>query len=176
MATKTAVTTAPGWWADPLLRHELRYFDGNAWTNHVLDSGVPAFDPLPVGIKLAAPNPERQPFEPPGFAGVPAVVLRKRRRRRAQLRGFMWAGVALLVLLALLVSWFEYFDERFGIGDDSVPTVPTVPVTVPAAVASTAPATTVPATVSPTATAPPTVAPAPTAPPGTAVVVVTAAP
>lgn len=174
MATKTAVITAPGWWADPLLRHELRYHNGTVWTNHVLDKGVPDLDPLPVGIKLAAPHPERQPFEPPGFSGVPADQLRKRRRRRAQLRSSMWIVAALMVVAALVVSWFEYFDDR--VGDDPVPAgvvVPTVPVTAPV----TLPAT-LPVTVPPTVAAAPaaTTVPPPTAPPGTAIVVVTAAP
>lgn len=168
--------TAPGWWADPLLRHELRYHNGTAWTNHVLDKGVPDIDPLPVGIKLAAPDLERQPFEPPGFAGVPADVLRKRRRRRARLRSSMWMVGALMVVLALVVSWFEYFDDKIDFGDEAVPAVPTTPTvpTVPG-VASTAPST-APATLPVTALPAVTTAPVSAAPPGTAVVVVTAAP
>jgi hypothetical protein len=170
VATKTVVITAPGWWADPLLRHELRYHDGTVWTIHVLDKGVPQLDPLPVGIKLAAPHPERQPFEPPGFSGVPADQMRKRRRKRAQLRSSMWIVAALMVIAALVVSWFEYFDDK--VGDDPVApgvVVPTVPVTIPATLPVTVPPTAAPA---PAATTPPP----PTAPPGTAIVVVTAAP
>lgn len=168
MATKTAVITAPGWWADPLLRHELRYHDGTNWTMHVLDKGAPDVDPLPVGIKLAAPHPERQPFEPPGFSGVPADSLRKRRRRRAQLRSGLWVVFALGLVAAAVVSWFRYFDDKIDFGDDtpaiSTPAAPTVP---------TVPSVTVPGTTAPPA--PPTAAPA-TAPAGTAVVVITAPP
>lgn len=32
------------WAADPYRRHELRYFDGRRWTDHVSDAGVPAVD------------------------------------------------------------------------------------------------------------------------------------
>jgi Protein of unknown function (DUF2510) len=170
VATKTAVITAPGWWADPLLRHELRYHNGTAWTNHVLDKGVPDLDPLPVGIKLAAPHPERQPFEPPGFSGVPADQMRKRRRRRAQLRSSMWMVGALMVLLALVVVWFEVVDEKVDFGDAPVPTTPAVPTT-PTVPTVPGAATSAPPTAPAATTAPP-----PTAPPGTAVVVVTAAP
>jgi Protein of unknown function (DUF2510) len=35
-----------GWNADPMGRHELRYWDGRAWTADVSDQGVQAVDPL----------------------------------------------------------------------------------------------------------------------------------
>ena len=41
------VAAAPaGWLADPIGRHELRYWDGRTWTGHVSDSGVTAVDPI----------------------------------------------------------------------------------------------------------------------------------
>jgi hypothetical protein len=40
-------TSAPsGWHVDPTRRHELRYFDGNAWTEHVSDEGMQGVDPI----------------------------------------------------------------------------------------------------------------------------------
>lgn len=38
--------TPAQWVVDPTGRHELRYWDGSAWTSHVSDSGVQAADPL----------------------------------------------------------------------------------------------------------------------------------
>jgi len=39
--------TAPaGWHPDPQGRHELRYWDGAKWTDHVSDAGVTATDPV----------------------------------------------------------------------------------------------------------------------------------
>ena len=38
----------PRWHADPTGRHELRYWDGRAWTSHVSDRGVAGSDPLPA--------------------------------------------------------------------------------------------------------------------------------
>jgi hypothetical protein len=38
---------APGWLIDPYARHEQRYWSGSAWTDHVLDRGVPGTDPPP---------------------------------------------------------------------------------------------------------------------------------
>ena len=40
--------TAPGWFVDPFVRHEQRYWSGTAWTEHVLDGGRPALDPPPT--------------------------------------------------------------------------------------------------------------------------------
>jgi len=47
----TGPTTPPApanWYADPLGRHELRYFDGTNWTEHVSSHGRTSVDP-PVG-------------------------------------------------------------------------------------------------------------------------------
>jgi hypothetical protein len=37
--------TPAGWFADPSRRHELRYWDGHRWTEHVADHGTQAVDP-----------------------------------------------------------------------------------------------------------------------------------
>jgi uncharacterized protein YxjI len=37
-------TTAPDWYPDPSGRHELRYFDGSAWSEHVSDHGRQSVD------------------------------------------------------------------------------------------------------------------------------------
>jgi hypothetical protein len=39
--------TAPGWFADPFVRHEQRYWSGTEWTEHVQDHGAPGTDPPP---------------------------------------------------------------------------------------------------------------------------------
>jgi uncharacterized RDD family membrane protein YckC len=51
-----------GWWPDPTGRRQYRYWDGNAWTEHVADNGVGGFDPL-------------DPPDPPAAAAVPAVAV-----------------------------------------------------------------------------------------------------
>ena len=35
-----------GWHADPTRRHQYRYFDGAAWTDHVADAGIQSDDPM----------------------------------------------------------------------------------------------------------------------------------
>ncbi len=39
-------STPAGWHPDPMGRHQMRYWDGNVWTEHVSTNGVQATDPL----------------------------------------------------------------------------------------------------------------------------------
>jgi len=39
-------TTPANWYPDPTGRHQLRYWDGNAWTDHVSDNGTQGTDSL----------------------------------------------------------------------------------------------------------------------------------
>lgn len=39
-------THPANWYPDPQGRHELRYWDGNAWTDHVSDKGITGTDPV----------------------------------------------------------------------------------------------------------------------------------
>ncbi len=44
-------TTPANWYPDPTGRHQLRYWDGNAWTDHVSDNGAQSADPVqPRGL------------------------------------------------------------------------------------------------------------------------------
>jgi Protein of unknown function (DUF2510) len=45
----TSSGLAPGWFTDPLVRHEQRYWSGTGWTEHVTDHGVPGIDPPDQG-------------------------------------------------------------------------------------------------------------------------------
>jgi hypothetical protein len=38
------MTPAPAWYPDPANRHQLRYWDGTAWTEQVSNNGVTAVD------------------------------------------------------------------------------------------------------------------------------------
>ena len=44
-ATQAESTVPAGWYADPSGRYELRYWDGNAWTEHVSRAGQQFTDP-----------------------------------------------------------------------------------------------------------------------------------
>jgi uncharacterized protein YxjI len=44
------------WYADPTGRHEHRYYDGTAWTDHVSDRGVTGRDPVDDGTGRQKPS------------------------------------------------------------------------------------------------------------------------
>jgi uncharacterized protein YxjI len=46
------MNTDPGWYADPYRRHQVRYWDGSAWTEHVGDEGQQGTDPVDAMDKL----------------------------------------------------------------------------------------------------------------------------
>jgi hypothetical protein len=48
-APVSASLPPPGWAADPTGRHQLRYWDGKAWTDYVADNGQESRDPTAVG-------------------------------------------------------------------------------------------------------------------------------
>ncbi|GEM_PF-3263184 len=43
--TVSPAEVAPSWQPDPSRRHELRYWDGSSWTEHVSDAGTQSTDP-----------------------------------------------------------------------------------------------------------------------------------
>lgn len=45
-AAAPAATAGASWYADPTSRHELRYWDGRAWTDQVTDQGRQGLDPI----------------------------------------------------------------------------------------------------------------------------------
>ena len=56
----------PSWHPDPTGRHELRYWDGSTWTDHVADQGNQSVDPLipqpdPTPQSVAAAEPTLDP-------------------------------------------------------------------------------------------------------------------
>ena len=57
-----------GWQPDPFGRHEVRYWDGAAWTAHVSDAGVTSTDE-PIPSPEGAPPPPPPPPAPAASAG-----------------------------------------------------------------------------------------------------------
>ena len=60
-----------GWWPDPSGRHELRYHDGTAWSEHVSDRGAVSRDPVDSPRPPVPPPPPPMP-EP--ASAVPPIV------------------------------------------------------------------------------------------------------
>ena len=60
------------WLPDPSGGHELRYWNGGAWTEHVSDAGVTAVEPPPPGLPAPADAMAPPPPPAPAMAGAPA--------------------------------------------------------------------------------------------------------
>jgi uncharacterized RDD family membrane protein YckC len=63
-ATPAYEKAQPGWYADPSSRHDARYWDGETWTEHVLDGGVATVDAITAWI---APTKDASRIEISGF-------------------------------------------------------------------------------------------------------------
>jgi hypothetical protein len=53
MSETSGSGTPAGWLADPTRRHEVRYWNGTAWTDDVADNGVATKDPIAPGEQTA---------------------------------------------------------------------------------------------------------------------------
>ena len=62
------------WLPDPSGAHELRYWNGTSWTEHVSDQGTTGQDPLTTDSRRRSPPPA---------AARPAASSPRRRRLRA---------------------------------------------------------------------------------------------
>jgi cytochrome P450 len=73
----TQVTVPAGWIADPMGRHELRYWDGQLWTDHVSDGGTQSVDPLsPAPAAVTSDSPVTTAVEAePASAFVPDAAV-----------------------------------------------------------------------------------------------------
>src|SRR3954462_15664747 len=93
------------WQPDPSGAHELRYWNGTDWTEHVSDQGTTGQDPLtaplppPLPAPVAPPPPPAPgpgPAPPPAAPASPAGPRRgrscSRSRRQAGLEGPPQAG------------------------------------------------------------------------------------
>jgi hypothetical protein len=90
--TPADITEAGGWYPDPARLHELRYFNGQAWTDDVADAGKVADAPLgPVRPGLLGwPSPSTMMAKPTGLPPLAEVPRVK-----------MW----ILAVLSLSVFW-----------------------------------------------------------------------
>jgi len=89
-----------GWHPDPLARHELRYFDGEQWTPHVVDEDVVSFDPLATAPPEAGNAGEK--VEPVDVRTTSASESGGSFRVSARTRRMR--GLALIALLVLVVA------------------------------------------------------------------------
>lgn len=92
-----------GWWPDPGRRHQLRYHDGNRWTEHVSDNGINSIDPFGVAA---------QPY----FVPVPAPTHRSNGLAVASLvLGILAALSGIIPFLFFLAFVFAILALIFGL-------------------------------------------------------------
>ncbi len=60
-----------GWHPDPSGKHDLRFWDGERWTDHVSSAGQQRRDPLPVADPFSSSPRPPGPFAPGPFAPGP---------------------------------------------------------------------------------------------------------
>jgi Protein of unknown function (DUF2510) len=108
-------TSPPGWYPDPNGAHQLRYFDGSAWTEHVSDNGLQSVSPL-------APTPTPTTAATVSPAGMPSATPGPNRRGRAK---WVMGGVALVAVAAVVIGVLASggSDDNTTASGDSGPSV-----------------------------------------------------
>jgi hypothetical protein len=118
-----SAATPAGWYPDPRGEAELRYWDGNEWTEHVHTSGAaapqasapPAQAPAPQPQAQQAPPPQAAPQQQyvpgpqPGYAGPPAKAAPTGRRPLPILLGVI---IALLVIGGGVFAFLALTGEK----------------------------------------------------------------
>ncbi len=120
----TSDPPAAAWREDPGGAHELRYWDGSTWTDHVADQGRQATDPLRAPESAGSeglPAPPAPPTAAPPFAGAPqlmpsAPVWRRLGGLRTALTVLLWCavGTSILLLIALITQRTAFEDVVSG--------------------------------------------------------------
>ncbi len=113
------------WYPDPTTRHEQRFWDGERWTIHVTDGGVPAIDDRVHTSSMQqvdaahdlthhqeSPGVEQTPHQPTEDAVQPLAVSTKSRRARA------W--IIAVVVVAVCAAGFAVARFAFVETDGSV--------------------------------------------------------
>ncbi len=107
------MSTDAGWYPDPHARHELRYWDGTTWTEHVSDEGVTSTDAaIPSGVG------EPTAVVPPVEAGAPTIAdeaVEGSSKRSLPVAAIV-GGIAVLALLIGGIVWLLSRNED----DDSL--------------------------------------------------------
>lgn len=110
----------PGWYPDPSGRHEMRYFDGRAWTYDVSDRGKAGREE-PSGEQAAVVTTGWQAGTTPQWVNDPLPGSDELRFGGAPLAGYglrLWGAVLELILLVctLVVGWLVWALLKFPQG------------------------------------------------------------
>jgi hypothetical protein len=95
------------WIADPTHRHQLRWWNGARWTEHVTDDGVAGVDWGPKGPPVPRPAPPVRPSAPLDedveWRGVLEESPQRQRERERRRTFGMIVGMLVLVAAAVAV-------------------------------------------------------------------------
>jgi hypothetical protein len=87
-----------GWYADPRGRHELRWFDGEQWTDHVADAGVQTTDD-----PGSAPQRQAAPVVPPAPAPPRQPTPQRRGLSGCAIAAIVGGAIAVVGLILVIV-------------------------------------------------------------------------
>lgn len=89
------MTSPAAWHPDPLHRHELRYWDGARWTEHVSDRGQTSVDPPVAQPSAAAAQPAAQPAAEaqPAVQAEPAAAAAETAPRKVYVDAHLQIGM-----------------------------------------------------------------------------------
>lgn len=91
----TMTTHPANWYPDPTARHELRYYDGQAWTDHVSDNGQTSTDPLnPMPPPAPAASTTAAPPQAPAPAPRTKAEAKHQQKVKRQVQGGGWRGAS----------------------------------------------------------------------------------
>lgn len=119
-----------GWDADPTGRHQLRYHDGQQWTEHVSDSGATGVDPMAGDAPLLPPTPAGPPpTSHPQPAPISASPVAAKQKKPLWKRWWFIVGVLLVIVIAAsAVAGSSEDDQPDGASDQEVVTTDEVEV------------------------------------------------
>ena len=104
-------SAAAGWYADPLGRHERRYWDGAAWTDHIVDGTTQGTDPVsgpPVATGQAAQTASAAPA-----AAVPTATQPGRSANRVA-GGLVAAAGGAAMIAGTYITWLSAGGTGFS--------------------------------------------------------------
>lgn len=114
-------TPVAGWFADPMQRHQARYWSGQEWTAHVSDNGQVAVDPLgqPTAPQYQPQAQFQQqaqyqppPFQQPqaqGWSSAPMIAPAERGAAASSV-GRVTLGAAVVAGVGAIVDWMGRGD------------------------------------------------------------------
>ena len=109
--------TSAAWFRDPSERHELRYWDGGRWSEHVSDRGVVSIDPLPqdAGPRQAAAAAPQTPRRI--FVDTEVRYSFTRKRLVVDEAGIWWGDDSWL--FSAITAYSHWITHKIAAGNDA---------------------------------------------------------